>query len=66
MNFKYFKGNNLTLKRSIILAIILIPAITLRAQTYNSIDFIENKGQWDSRIQYKGNVNNGAFFIRNG
>jgi gliding motility-associated-like protein len=66
MNFSYFKGKNLTLKRPILLAIILIPALALQAQNYNNIEFIENKGQWNSRVQYKGNVNNGAFFIRSG
>ena len=30
-----------------------------------NIEFIENKGQWDSRVQYMGTVSNGAFFLRN-
>lgn len=30
-----------------------------------NIEFIENKGQWDSRVQYMGKVSNGAFFLRN-
>jgi gliding motility-associated-like protein len=66
MNFSYFKENNLTLKKSILLAIVLIPAIILRAQNYNNIEFIENKGQWDSRVKYRGDVNNGAVFVREG
>ncbi len=66
MNFSYFKGNNLTLKRHFILAILLLPALFSKAQDYNNIEFIENKGQWDSRVKYKGSVNAGALFIRSG
>ena len=40
------------------------PAFAAMAQ--GNIEFIENKGQWDSRVQYKGEVSNGAFFIRSG
>ena len=29
-----------------------------------NIEFIENKGQWDSRVQYMGTVSNGAFFSK--
>jgi len=38
-----------------------LPAI---AQDYNNIEFIENKGQWDSRVKFKGEVNAGAVFVR--
>lgn len=32
-----------------------------------NIEFIENKGQWDDRVQFMGQVSNGAFFVhRNG
>lgn len=30
-----------------------------------TIEFVENKGQWDNRVLYKGEVSNGAVFIRN-
>jgi len=30
---------------------------------YYSIDFIENKGQWEGNFAFKGNVGNGAVFI---
>jgi gliding motility-associated-like protein len=42
----------------------LLPA-TLRAQ-YGNIEFIENKGQWNDAVRFKGDVNAGAFFIRSG
>ncbi|WP_153797308.1 DUF7948 domain-containing protein [Foetidibacter luteolus] len=28
-----------------------------------SIEFIENKGQWDSRVHFKGDLNGGSFFL---
>ncbi|OSZ77875.1 hypothetical protein CAP36_10355 [Chitinophagaceae bacterium IBVUCB2] len=52
------------MKRFLILAAFCTPAFASLAQSYNNIEFIENKGQWDSRVQYKGDVSNGAFFIR--
>jgi gliding motility-associated-like protein len=30
-----------------------------------NIEFIENKGQWDDRVRFMGQVSNGAFFIHN-
>ncbi|MFL5741503.1 MAG: PKD domain-containing protein [Flavisolibacter sp.] len=30
-----------------------------------NIEFVENKGQWDDRVRYMGQVSNGAFFIHN-
>jgi gliding motility-associated-like protein len=56
----------LTLKRFIILFAIIFPALAAEAQNYRNIEFIENKGQWDSRVRFKGDVNAGAFFIRSG
>ena len=29
-----------------------------------NIEFIENKGQWDQSIKFKGEINNGAVFLR--
>jgi hypothetical protein len=28
-----------------------------------NLEFIENKGQWDERVKFKGVINNGAFFL---
>ncbi len=66
LKFCYFNTNNLTLKRFLIFAAFIFSAFAAIAQSHNNIEFIENKGQWDSRVQYKGNVSNGAFFIRSG
>jgi gliding motility-associated-like protein len=55
-----------TLKQFTVLFILLATASMSSAQNYNAIEFIENKGQWDSRIKYMGDVYAGAFYIRNG
>jgi hypothetical protein len=31
---------------------------------YTNIEFVENKGQWDNKVQFKGEVGNGAFFVQ--
>ena len=45
-----------------ILLLFLLPSSALRAQ-YNNIEFIENKGQWDSRIKFSGQVAAGLFYV---
>ncbi len=62
----YFNRKIFTLKSIFIFSALCIPAFASIAQSFNNIEFIENKGQWDSRVQYKGAVSNGAFFIRDG
>lgn len=56
----------MTLKSTILFAAILISSLAIQAQQYGNIEFIENKGQWDSRVKFKGDVNNGSFFLRSG
>ncbi|MFI5129610.1 MAG: PKD domain-containing protein [Chitinophagales bacterium] len=58
--------SKLTLKQFILIPVLLILAFVAQAQNYNNIEFIENKGQWDSRVKFKGDVTGGAFFIRSG
>jgi len=64
--FSYFNRNINTLKHYILLAILICSAFAATAQSHNNIEFVENKGQWDSRVLYKGDVSNGSFIIRNG
>lgn len=52
------------LKRILSILPAILAVCTLSAQ--GNIEFIENKGQWDNRVRYQGDVSNGAFFIRNG
>ncbi|NCW88298.1 MAG: hypothetical protein EBV71_05365, partial [Chitinophagia bacterium] len=37
---------------------------SLRSYAQQAIQFVENKGQWDERVLFKGEVTNGAFFIQ--
>ncbi|MEO7922074.1 MAG: PKD domain-containing protein [Chitinophagaceae bacterium] len=54
----------MTLKHFITLTVLIVTGFTVEAQSYNNIEFIENKGQWDSRVKFKGSVSNGDFFVR--
>jgi gliding motility-associated-like protein len=47
----------------ILLLSLVLPLSALRAQ-YNNIEFVENKGQWDSKIKFAGKVNAGAFYVQ--
>lgn len=64
MNFSYFKGKHLTLKPYLVIAMLIVTVQAVKAQDYGNIEFVENKGQWDSRVKYRGLVDAGAVFIR--
>jgi len=50
--------------RSIIFCFIgLIICFKSFGQSYASLEFIENKGQWDNRVTFRGLTNNGAFYL---
>ena len=60
----YFTTKKFILKQFFFSILIIIPALASLAQGYDNIEFIQNKGQWDNRVHYKGNISNGAIFIR--
>jgi gliding motility-associated-like protein len=62
--FGYFNRKIVTLKQLLLFTALLSSALAATAQSYNNIEFVENKGQWDSKVRFKGAVSNGAFFIR--
>ena len=45
---------------------ILIVSLGLLSNAFaqGAIEFIENKGQWDQQVRFRGEVSNGVFFIR--
>ncbi|HTM91271.1 MAG TPA: PKD domain-containing protein [Flavisolibacter sp.] len=47
-------------KSHILLLLSCLIGITSFSQ---NIEFIENKGQWDGRVKYMGQLSNGAFFV---
>ncbi|RYY61951.1 MAG: PKD domain-containing protein [Chitinophagaceae bacterium] len=53
-----------TLKRLLPLLAFVCSFLVVSAQDYGNIEFIENKGQWDSKVKYKGDLSSGAVFIR--
>lgn len=55
----------MTLKRFIHVLFFILPVASLKAQSGN-IEFIENKGQWDKKVKFQGNVPSGSFFVREG
>ncbi|GAO41328.1 T9SS C-terminal target domain-containing protein [Flavihumibacter petaseus] len=49
------------------LSIFLITLFSVSAfaqKNTNSLEFVENKGQWDQRVKFMGELDNGAFFLR--
>src|SRR5258708_33073397 len=59
----HLKLINLKLTIYILLVSFLLPLTPLKAQ-YSNIEFVENKGQWDSKIKFAGKVNAGAFYVQ--
>ncbi|HJU45920.1 MAG TPA: PKD domain-containing protein, partial [Chitinophagaceae bacterium] len=49
----------------VFLAVFLLTLQLTAQENYNNLEFIENKGQWHKDVLYKGDLNNGAFFLRN-
>ncbi|MEA3426736.1 MAG: PKD domain-containing protein [Bacteroidota bacterium] len=45
-----------------ILILLLVSANTF---SQNNLEFIENKGQWDKQIRFKGEMSTGAFLLQN-
>src|ERR1044072_5544660 len=51
-------------KFCIVFLISLLPALHLLCQTNNALEFVQNKGQWEAPVLFKGDLTNGAFFLR--
>ena len=60
--FSYF--NKMLTRLKPFLLFISVFTVFAESSAQGNIEFIENKGQWDSRVQYMGTVSNGAFFLR--
>ena len=50
----------------IIWILLILTALKCAAQEGSNIEFVENKGQWDSRVLFKGEIPVGAFFLERG
>lgn len=49
-------------KNFIILGLLILT--TLRIVAQSNFEFVENKGQWDNQIKFKGELSTGAFFLQ--
>lgn len=58
----YLNVKQLAIKHHILLLILLVFASATFAQ--QSLEFVENKGQWDNAIQYKGQLATGTFALK--
>ncbi len=58
----YLNVKQLAIKHYILLILLLAFASNTLAQ--QSLEFVENKGQWDNRIQYQGQLNTGLFSLK--
>lgn len=52
-------------KAQILLILSTLFTLNLIGQAnYSNLEFVQNKGQWDTSVTFKGNLSNGAFFLR--
>jgi gliding motility-associated-like protein len=51
--------NKITFCLSLVIAVLLVSKVS-----YAQLQFIENKGQWDSRVDFKSDISNGVFFLQ--
>ena len=51
----------MTTKYTILFALTFLSSLFAFSQT---VEFIENRGQWDNRVKYMGRVSAGAFFVQ--
>lgn len=49
---------------SITITIVILCLCKTCFSQYANLEFVENKGQWDQRVKFKGVLNNGAFFLQ--
>ena len=52
-----------SLKSLLFFTALLASTFPAFSQDYSNIEFVENKGQWDKRIKFKGDVYAGAVFV---
>lgn len=49
----------------VLLAVLVLPGLSVFAQTgtFANIEFVENRGQWESRVLFRGKVGNGEVYL---
>ena len=73
LNFTLKNSGHFRLYPFLLIALTLQFRVNILAQTLREnkltqdkvlLGFIENKGQWDSRVKFRGEVSNGAIFLK--
>ncbi len=47
------------------ISIFLLMAMLSALPGFAQMEFVQNKGQWDSRVEYRGDFSTGSFFVEN-
>ena len=45
------------------LVLLMLTAFLIQQDIYAQMEFIQNKGQWDSRVEYRGDFSTGSFYL---
>lgn len=53
------------LRKIPILPVLLLTTCLLTNNAFSQMEFVENKGQWHSNVNYRGDFTTGSFFIEN-
>ena len=53
------------LRKIIFKSVLILSAVFVAQSAMAQMEFIENKGQWDSKVQFKGDFSTGSFFLEN-
>lgn len=44
--------------------LLMLFAVTAKAQNYSNLELVENKGQWPAQVKFKASTTTGAFFLQ--
>jgi gliding motility-associated-like protein len=61
----FIKPFPLPIFRIFVNSLIVLSTFFVAHQAYSQIEFIENKGQWDSQVKFMSRAGDGAFFLQN-
>lgn len=63
--YSIFGVNSKTLVKYLYISLIALCSFSAMAQkNTNSLEFVENRGQWDKRVNFMSELGNGAFFLQ--
>ena len=54
------------MNRYLVISLFSLLSFVSVVKSQGIVEFVENKGQWDKRVKYRGMTDNGSIFIRDG